>query len=430
LREYVKIVSTMAKYVIEGGIPLKGIIKAQGNKNSILKIMAACLLTNEECLIENVPAIGDVLVMGEILRKLGAEVAGLGTTTLRVRVRRIKTGDLPEALVAKLRAAIVLMGPLLARYGEVSFRHPGGCIIGRRAVGTHFDVVRALGARVWAKDDFYKIKLAEPRSADIFLDEASVTATENALMLAAKIPGETIIRDAACEPHVQELCCVLEKMGAKIEGEGSNLLKIKGKKKLGGFKHQIWPDHIDVGTWAIAAALTKGQITIKGVREQDLAMILLYLSRFGVKFRLKKDSLEVFPSLLKAPLGKIQTRPWPGFPTDLMSPLIVLATQAKGATLCHDWMFESRMFFVDSLIAMGANITFCDPHRVQVFGPTPLRGKNLSSPDIRAGMALILAALCAQGKSEIDKIELVERGYEKIAERLRSLGARIVEVRG
>lgn len=415
----------MAKFTIEGGVPLRGIIKAQGNKNSILKIMAACLLTEEECLIENVPEIGDVLVMGEILRKLGVEVRGLGTETLRVSVGKIATSNLPDDLVAKLRAALVLMGPMLVRKGKVFFRHPGGCIIGRRAVGTHFDAVRALGAEVWAKDDFYEIKLGKPQSANIFLDEQSVTATENALMLAAKIPGETIIRNAACEPHVQELCQVLKKMGANIEGEGSNLLKIKGVKELSGFRHQIWPDHIDVGTWAIASALTGGQITIEGVRKQDLEMILLYLSRFGVKHKLGRNTLEVLPSRLKAPIGKIQTRPWPGFPTDLMSPLIVLATQAKGATLCHDWMFESRMFFVDSLIAMGANITFCDPHRVQVFGPSPLRSKNLSSPDIRAGMALILAALCAKGKSEIDKIELVERGYEDVAGRLKSLGAKI-----
>lgn len=419
---YVRINNQMAKYIIEGGVPLRGTVKAQGNKNSILKIMAACLLTEEECQIGNVPQIGDVLVLGEILKKLGVEVSGLGTRTLRVRARQVKITDLPEALVAKLRAAIVLMGPMLARKGKVSFRHPGGCIIGRRAVGTHFDAVRVLGAEVWAKDDFYKLKLTKPRPADIFLDEASVTATENALMLAAKIPGTTTIRDAACEPHVQELCSVLEKMGAKIEGQGSNLLKIEGKKRLRGFNHQVWPDYIDVGTWAIAAAVTRGKIKIEGIRSQDLDMILLYLSRFGVKFKLKKDSLEVFPSQLKAPVGKIQTRPWPGFPTDLMSPLIVLATQAKGATLCHDWMFESRMFFIDSLIAMGANITMCDPHRVQVFGPTSLRGKELSSPDIRAGMALILAALCARGKSEIDKIELVERGYEDILGRLKSLG--------
>ncbi len=387
--------------------------------------MAACLLTEEECLIENVPQIGDVLVLGEILKKIGVEVHGLGTPTLRIKAKEIITSDLPEELVAKLRAAIVLMGPMLARKKEVNFRHPGGCIIGRRAVGTHFDAIRALGADVWGKNDYYKVKLVRPRPADIFLDEASVTATENALMLAAKIPGTTTIRDAACEPHVQELCSVLEKMGAEIEGQGSNLLKIEGKRRLRGFRHKIWPDHVDVGTWAIAAALTQGRVTIKGIRKQDLSMILLYLSRFGVKFLLKKDSLTVFPSQLKVSVSKIQTRPWPGFPTDLMSPLIVLATQAKGATLCHDWMFESRMFFVDFLIAMGANITLCDPHRVQVFGPTPLRGKELTSPDIRAGMALILAALCAQGKSQINKVELIERGYENIVERLRFLGAKI-----
>ena len=418
----------MAKYIIKGGVPLEGTVKAQGNKNSILKIMAACLLTKEECLIENVPKIGDVLVLGEIFKRLGVKVDGLGTETLKIKADEIRTTNLPDDLVAKLRASIVLMGPMLARKGGISFRHPGGCIIGQRAVGTHFGAIRALGAKDTVKDDFYQVKLTNPRPADIFLDEASVTATENVLMLAAGIEGETVIRDAACEPHVEELCQVLEKMGTIIEGEGSNLLRIAGCNNLIGFKHKVWSDHVDVGTFAIAAAITSGRITIKDIRKNDLDMILLYLSRLGVKSKLRENGLEIFPSQLKILVGKIQTRPWPGFPTDLMSSLIVLATQAEGAVLCHDWMFESRMFFVDSLIAMGANITLCDPHRVQVFGPTQLQGRKLSSPDIRAGMALILAALCAKGESEIDRVELVERGYENVLERFQSLGAKIERV--
>jgi UDP-N-acetylglucosamine 1-carboxyvinyltransferase len=415
----------MTQFLIEGGVPLKGKVRAQGNKNSILKIMAACLLTEEECRIENVPQIGDALVLGEILKSLGVKVVGLGTGTLTIQARKVPESVLPAELVAKLRASITLMGPLLARTGRAEFRHPGGCIIGRRPIGTHFAVVQALGAEISVDNNYYQAKMVKPRPADVFLDEASVTATENGLMLSSSISGETTIRDAACEPHVQELCQVLEKMGVTISGQGSNLLRIEGRKKLAGFHHRIWPDHIDVGTLAIAAGVTGGRIRIEGTRSEDLTMILIYLSRFGIKYQLADDSLEIFPSTLIAPTGKIQTRPWPGFPTDLMGPLIVLATQAKGVTLCHDWMYESRMFFADSLIAMGANITICDPHRVLVSGPTALRGKNLSSPDIRAGMALIIASLAAQGRSTVDKIELVERGYENIAERLSSLGAKI-----
>ncbi|MBM3208668.1 UDP-N-acetylglucosamine 1-carboxyvinyltransferase [Candidatus Shapirobacteria bacterium] len=418
----------MAKFIISGGRQLKGEIRPQGNKNSVLKIMAAALLTHEECLIENAPKISDVLALGEILKEIGVRVEGLGTDILRIQARDIKNTVLPPELVAKLRASVVLMGPLLARNGEVSFRHPGGCVLGRRAIGTHFDVVRSLGGEVEAQGENYYAKMRKPGPASIFLDEVSVTATENALLLASSINGETEIRDAACEPHVQELCDVLEEMGAKVSGQGSNLLKITGVQKLKGFHHRIWPDHIDVGTLAIAAAVTAGQIEIKEIRPQDLEMILLYLSRFGVQFKIKGSTLSMLPSKLVAPLGKIQTRPWPGFPTDLMSALIILATQAQGTTLCHDWMYESRLFFVDSLITMGANITICDPHRVLVNGPTVLRAKNLSSPDIRAGVALLVAALCAKGESVIDNIEMIDRGYEKIDERLALLGADIKRV--
>lgn len=418
----------MAKFVIKGGIPLKGKVRPQGNKNSVLKIMAASLLTEEECFLDNVPQIGDVFVLAEILERIGVEIQGLGSDRLELRAKNIKTTNLPADLVAKLRASLILMGPLLARAGEISFRHPGGCLIGRRAVGTHFDVVRALGGKVEAQGENYQAKMIRPEPADIFLDEVSVTATENALMLASLIPGETVIRDAACEPHVQELCQVLTEMGAEISGQESNLLRVRGRKKLGGFRHKIWPDHIDVGTLAIAAAVTCGEVEIEGIRPQDLKMLLLYFSRFGISLKLGSESLKIFPSKLVAPPGKIQTRPWPGFPTDLMSSLVVLATQAKGTTLCHDWMYESRMFFVDSLIAMGANITICDPHRVLVTGPTLLRKKDLSSPDIRAGMALLLAALAAQGESVIDKAEIIERGYEKIEERLSILGAKIERI--
>lgn len=415
----------MAKFIIEGGVPLKGKVKAQGNKNSVLKLMAACLLTDKECILTNVPKIRDVLILGEILERIGVKVKGLGSNALKIQATDIETTHLPDELVMKLRASLVLLGPLLARFGQARMCHPGGCIIGKRAVGTHFDALASLGAEIVTGKSDYIAKAKKLQPANIFLDETSVTATQNAMIMASLIEGETVIRDAACEPHVVELAEFLKKMGVEISGAGTHAIQISGKKKLGGVEHRVWPDHIDVGTFAIAAAVTQGKVEITDVRKEDLEMILLYLSRFGVKFSLKKESLTIFSSKLKTFERKIQSRPWPGFPTDLMSPLIVLATQARGITLCHDWMFENRMFFVDKLIVMGADIVVCDPHRVLVKGPTPLLGRELESPDIRSGMALILAALCAKGKSTIGKIELVERGYEKIEERLRSLGARI-----
>jgi len=418
----------MAKFLIEGGVPLKGKVKAQGNKNSVLKLMAACLLTDKECQLSNVPKIRDVLILGEILKRIGVEVKGLGTETLRIRAEEIKTTHLPDDLVTKLRASLVLLGPLLGRFGQARMSHPGGCVIGKRPVGTHFDALAAFGAKIIAGKKDYIAEVKKPHPADIFLDEVSVTATQNAMIMTSLIEGETRIRDAACEPDVVELAEFLKKMGVNVSGAGTPNLKIEGRKSLGGVVHRVWPDHIDVGTFAIAAAVTQGKVEITDVRKENLEMILLYLSRFGVKFSLTENSLKVFPSKLKAPERKIQTRPWPGFPTDLMSPLLVLATQAKGSTLCHDWMYENRMFFVDKLMTMGADIIVCDPHRVLVKGPTPLLGKELESPDIRAGMALILAALCAKGKSTIGKVELVERGYEEIEERLKSLGAKIRRV--
>ncbi len=421
----------MTKLIIKGGVPLKGKVKPQGNKNSILPLMAAALLTDQDCILENVPLINDVLVMGEIMVKLGVKVEGLGTSQLVINASGLKSSTLPGDLVRKLRASILLLGPLLARRGEVNTVHPGGCLIGKRAVGTHFDALIQLGADIQGQADNYVAKVKQLRAADIFLDEASVTATENALFLASKISrGTTIIRDAACEPHVEEVCEVLKEMGCEIQGEGSNLLKIKGNKKLKGFSHRIWPDYIDVGSMAIAAAATKGEIEIEEIRPQDLSMLLKYLSWFGVKYQFKGNNLKIFPSELHSPPRdkKIQTRPWPGFPTDLMSPLVALATQVKGVTLCHDWMYEKRLFFVSYLKVMGAEITICDPHRVLVYGPTQLSGKKLQTPDIRAGMALVIAALCAKGESEIENIEILYRGYEKVTPKLKALGAQIKEV--
>jgi UDP-N-acetylglucosamine 1-carboxyvinyltransferase len=417
----------MAKFIIKGGANLQGKVKVGGNKNSILPIMAACLLTDKECLLTGVPKIADVKVLGEIIKNLGVSIEGLGMGTLRIQAQNIIKNSLPAHLVKQLRASILFLGPILARYGEITMSYPGGDVIGRRGLGTHFEVAQGFGAKVESRREKLKIKFEDRTAADIFLDEASVTATENALMIASLICGETVIRDAACEPHVEELAFVLKKMGAGILGAGTNVIKIEGVQTLKGFTHEVWPDYIDVGTFAIAAAVTHGHLVVEGVRQDDLAMVLLYLSRFGVKYKLDGSRLELFPSRLVASEEKIQTRPWPGFPTDLMSPLIVLATQADGTTLLHDWMYESRMFFVDKLVSMGAKITICDPHRVLVTGPTLLRGKVLDTPDIRAGMALILAALCAKGESVIHRVELVKRGYEDIVGRFRNLGAKIVE---
>lgn len=415
----------MAKFIIQGGNPLKGTIQISGNKNAVLPIMAATLLTKEKCVLENVPNISDVLVMGEILKDLGAKIEGLGTHRLEIETKGVDKYVLNPNLVSRLRAAILFLGPLLLRFGKAKMRHPGGCIIGRRAVGTHFDVLEALGAKTVVGDEEYESEVKKLKPATIFLDEASVTATENAIMMASLIPGKTVIEDAACEPHLEDLANFLNSMGAKIQGAGTNRIIIEGVDYFRGTVHRVFPDYIDVGTLAIAAAATKGRVKIGPIREKDLRMILLYLKRMGVEFKIEGDYLEILSSELVAPSGKIQTRPWPGFPTDLMSPLVVLATQAKGATLCHDWMYEGRMVFVDKLMTMGANITLCDPHRVLVVGPTRLRGKELTSPDIRAGMALIIAALCATGESVIDRAELVERGYENVEERLRNLGAQI-----
>jgi len=415
----------MAKFVIEGGKKLEGEITISGNKNAALPILAATILTDDECVIENLPAIKDVDTMLALLRDLGKTVNRLHGNHVLIKGAIAKSAP-DRALVDKMRASILLLGPLLARSGEATLGPPGGCVLGRRAVGTHFDALSALGANIITDGDNYEAKIENPRPADIFLDEVSVTATENALLLAASILGETSIDNAACEPHVGDLAEVLKKMGASVHGAGSNSMTISGSKRLRGFTHRIVPDHIEAGTLMIAGACTQGHLIIRDVRPAHLRMMMIYFERIDMKFRLIDDiSLEVLPAELISPSRKFQTRPWPGFPTDLMSPLIVLATQARGITLCHDWMFESRMFFVDKLIAMGANVTLCDPHRVLVYGPTQLRGQKLSSPDLRAGVALVIAALVAKGTSIIENAELIDRGYEDLIPRLQGVGAKI-----
>lgn len=415
----------MSKFIINGGKILKGAIRVAGNKNAILSILPATLLTDDDVYLENVPRIGDVETMCQLLTELGAQIEGIGTDKLKINTRSVNHWQLNPELVVKLRASVLFLGPLLARFGQAKMRHPGGCVIGRRAVGTHFDALEALGVKTVTTDEDYLSEATNLHGAVIFLDEASVTATENALMLAVLTPGTTVIENAACEPHVEDLAVFLNSMGGKIQGAGTNRITIDGVKKLSGTRHSIVADYMEAGTFAMLGAVTKGEIAIEGIKPEHFRMTALYLTKIGLKMKHQGTTLQVFPSKLVSPKGKIQTRPWPGFPTDLMSPFIVVATQAEGTTLCHEWMYENRLFFVDKLISMGANITICDPHRVLVAGPTKLKGKELNSPDIRAGMALILAALAAEGESVINNIELVERGYENIEERLKALGADI-----
>jgi UDP-N-acetylglucosamine 1-carboxyvinyltransferase len=408
-------------------MPLRGAVDAAANKNAVLPIMAATLLTDDECVLTNVPQIRDVTVMGKLLLGLGARVEGLGTRTLRICCAGLRDTVLDAALVGRMRASVVLLGPLLARRGHVATSEPGGCSIGRRDVSTHLDALMALGAEVEYLRDGYEVSARRLSGATIFLDEASVTATENTVMAACLTRGTTVIKHAACEPHVEDFCRFLIKMGARIEGVGSNMLAIQGVDCLHGATHEIISDHLDVGTFAVAAAITGGQVTIRQAVPEHLEMIALCLRRMGVELEIGDTSVTVYARKLRA-MRKIATDPWPGFPTDLASIFIVLATQAQGTTLIHDWMYEGRMFFVDKLVSMGANIILCDPHRCVVTGPTRLIGRVSHSPDLRAGAALVLAALAADGTSEIHDVEWVERGYENLVDRLSALGANIQKV--
>ena len=417
----------MAKYQILGNKNLKGKIAVAGNKNSVLPIMAACLLTQQNCILENVPAISDVSVMVKLLESCGVSITEIGKGKLRVNAQKIDKIEFSPQLTEQLRASVLLLGPMLARVGEINMGYPGGDIIGRRPLEAHFQVLKALGGKIKTENDKFIVEAPRLRSNEIFLQEASVTATENALMASVCSEGNTTIKRAASEPHVVDLCHFLIKMGAKIKGVGSNVLSVSGVKKLSGATHSIRPDHIEVGTFAILAAVTKSRIEISPIIEEDLAMILLILKEFGVQAEFKKNTLCISGGNLKS-VEKVVTDVWPGFPTDLMAPMIELATQARGVTLLHDWMYESRMFFVDKLMSMGAKIAIADPHRVLVYGPSNLRGQRLDTPDIRAGIALVIAALAAEGQSVIEKAELIERGYENIVERLTNLGAVIKKI--
>lgn len=414
------------QYIINGGRKLEGRIKISGNKNSVFPCVSAALLTADEVILENVSDIADTRVLIEILKKLGIGILRKGST-LKIRSFNIKKTTLPKEEMGKLRGSMVLVGAILARAGKVHFYHPGGDIIGQRSIETHLQGFRQLGANLRRKDLEYRLyysKDESERKCTIFLTESSVSATENLILAASLGKGKVLLKNCPKEPHILDLCTMLVKMGARISGIGGDILEIEGVEKLKGTKFKIGIDYIEIGTYISAAAISGGSITIDNLDKTDLDPVLKGLERFGIILSIKSNSLTAYAQKLKA-IPKLTTNIWPGFPTDLMSVAIVLATQAKGVTLCHDWMYESRMFFVDKLISMGAKITLADPHRCLVYGPTKLKGRELATPDIRAGMALVLAALIARGRSVINKAELIERGYEDVLGKLKKLGADI-----
>src|SRR4051812_23398028 len=425
----------MEKFVIKGGSALSGEITAAGNKNAALPILAACLLTDEELVLSNVPRIRDTETQIAVLEGLGVKATWTESNELRLQADGVTQVAPDESLSARIRASFLLAGPLLARFGEVTMPPPGGDFIGRRRLDPHLDAFRDMGASVEG-DRSIEITAGDGlRPCAIFMDEPSVMATENALMAAALTPGPTTIGNAACEPHVQDLARLLVKMGAEIDGIGSNVMTVHGRDKLGGAEHRICPDHIEVASFMALAAATKGELRIRDAAPEDLMTIRRQFRRLGLQSMVEGNDILVPPEQalqIRDDLGdaipKIDDGPWPAFPADLTSIALALATQARGTILIFEKMFENRLFFVDKLVAMGARITLCDPHRAIVSGPSRLHGERVESPDIRAGMAMLIAALAAEGTSEIGNVVQIDRGYERIEERLRDLGARIERV--
>ncbi len=426
----------MEKFVIQGGSPLSGEITAAGNKNAALPILAACLLTEEEIVLTNLPRIRDTEAQIALLEGIGVRADWLGDNELRVCAEAVGATEVDEDLAARIRASFLLAGPLLARFGRVRMPPPGGDFIGRRRLDPHLDAFRDMGANVRGDRD---IEISAPAQGlapcAIFMDEPSVMATENALMAAALTPGPTTISNAACEPHVQDLARLLVKMGAPIDGIGSNVMTVHGRDKLGGAEHRICADHIEVASFVALAAATGGELRIRDAEPGDLVTIFRAFDRLGLRCETEDNDVIVPPEqglAVRDDLGdaipKIDDGPWPAFPADLTSIALALATQARGTVLIFEKMFENRLFFVDKLVAMGARITLCDPHRAIVSGPSRLHGERVESPDIRAGMAMLIAALAADGQSEIGNIVQIDRGYERIDLRLRELGARIERV--
>ena len=425
------IARAMQSFVIEGGRPLSGTVRASGNKNGALPVLAACVLASDEVRLSNVPRIRDVETMVELLADIGADVEWSGSNEVRVDPRGVAKTDLDPELAREIRASFLLAGPLLARFGRVTVPPPGGDVIGRRRLDTHVHAFAALGAEI-ELDGVYDLSTNGLRGTRVYLDEASVMGTENAIMAAVLAEGETVLGHAACEPHIQDLCRFLVSLGAQIEGIGSNVLHIRGTKQLGGGEYRIGPDHIEVASFVGLAAATGGEIVVTDVEPDDLISIVPAFRRLGVEMEVSDSSVRI-PSGQSmhveddfgGQIPKIESGVWPAFPADLTSIAVTVATQARGTILIFEKMFESRLFFVDKLVSMGARIILCDPHRVVVTGPAMLYGERLESPDIRAGMAMLIAALCAEGRSSIGNIGQIDRGYERIDERLQELGATI-----
>ena len=417
----------MSTLLIEGGQRLAGSVDVEGNKNAALPLLAACLLTAEECVLTNVPRISDVEVMARLILDLGGEVEGIGSTTLRVRCPEIVKDEPDGALVGRLRGSVLLLGPLLARRGRAHLAPPGGDFPARRTINTHLEALESMGVR---KVEGPGHMLEAPdglKPTSIYLYEASVTGTETALLAAAAAPGVSEIRHAACEPHVVELCAFLAQLGVGITGAGTTTIRIEGGGTLRGAEHKLWGDYIEAGSWAVVAAVTGGEIEINGARAEDMEVVAAVLTRMNIECAMHGELFRVEPSTPRA-AGRITTSLWPGFPSDLVSLVTVLATQAEGQTLVHDWLYELRLFALEQLSGMGADLFLCDPHRIIVTGPRKLRGRPLDSRDLRSGMALIAAGLAADGQSRLSPLETVERGYGRLVERLQGLGAKVAKM--
>ena len=425
------IARAMQSFVIEGGRPLSGVVRASGNKNGALPILAACVLASDGVRLSNVPRIRDVETMVELLADLGADIEWEGPNEVRVYAGDLGKTDLDPDLSREIRASFLLAGPLLSRFGRVTVPPPGGDVIGRRRLDTHVHAFAALGAE-FSIDGVYELSSNGLRGTRVHLDEASVMGTENALMAAVLAEGETVLANAACEPHIQDLCRFLVSLGAEIEGIGSNVLRIGGVERLRGGEYEIGPDHIEVASFVGLAAATGGEVVVEHVEPNDLVSIVPAFRKLGIEMQVGERSVRLpagqrlaIEDDLGGQIPKIDSGVWPAFPADLTSIAVAVATQAHGTILIFEKMFENRLVFVDKLVSMGARIILCDPHRVVVTGPARLYGERLESPDIRAGMAMLIAALCAEGTSTIGNIRQIDRGYERIDERLRALGASI-----
>jgi UDP-N-acetylglucosamine 1-carboxyvinyltransferase len=417
----------MSTLLIEGGRRLSGAVEVEGNKNAALPLLAACLLTPDECVLHNVPRISDVEVMARLLLDLGAEVEGIGSTTLRVRCPEVVKDEPDGALVGRLRGSVLLLGPLLARRGRARLAPPGGDFPARRTIATHLEALIAMGARV-IDGPGHQLDAGDGlKPASVYLYEASVTGTETALLAAAAVPGRSELRHAACEPHVVELCAFLEKLGVGVSGAGTSTIRIEGPARLHGGDHRLWGDYIEAGSWAVIGAITGGEIDVRGARAEDIEVVAAVLKRLNIECGMHGDVFRVERSTPRA-AGRITTGLWPGFPSDLVSLVTVLATQAEGRTLVHDWLYELRLFALEQMSSMSADLFLCDPHRIIVTGPRRLRGRPLDSRDLRSGMALIAAGLAADGQSRLAPLETVERGYAQLVERLQGLGAKVAKL--